>query len=102
MAYSASDEDNDSISLSFQLVVDSVPTLAYAIIGNHTYVKDQAIGDLQLPQAGGGTGTVSYSLTATTTDGTVGQRRQSCRRVWISPPAPAPCLEPRRLSAPIP
>ena len=71
MVYSASDEDDDSVSLSFQLVVDSVPTLGNAFIGNHTYVKDQAIGDLQLPQAEGGTGAVSYSLTGTTTDGTL-------------------------------
>ena len=71
MTYSASDDDGDSDSLPFQLVVDSVPTLANAIIGNHTYVKDQAIDDLQLPQAESGTGMVSYSLTATTSDGTL-------------------------------
>ena len=71
MTYSASDEDGDSVSLSFQLVVDSVPTLANANIGNHAYVKDQAIDALVLPQAEGGTGTVSYSLTASTSDGTL-------------------------------
>ena len=71
MAYSASDEDDDSASLSFQLVVDSVPTLGNAFIGSHTYVKDRAIDDLQLPQAEGGTGAVSYNLTASTSDGTV-------------------------------
>ena len=71
MTYSASDEDGDNVSLSFQLVVDSVPTLANANIGNHAYVKDQAIDALVLPQAEGGTGTVSYSLTASTSDGTL-------------------------------
>ena len=72
MTYSVSDDDGDSDSLpSFQLVVDSVPTLVNAMIGNHVHVKDRAIDDLQLPQAEGGTGTVSYSLTASTTDGTV-------------------------------
>ena len=71
MTYSASDEDSDSASLSFQLVVDSVPTLNNAIVRSHTYVKDQAIVDLVLPQAEGGTGAVSYSLGATTDDGTV-------------------------------
>ena len=72
MAYSATDDDGDSDNLpSFQLVVDSVPTLANAVIGSHTYVKDQTIDDVQLPLAEGGTDTVSYSLTATTLDGTV-------------------------------
>ena len=72
MAYSATDDDGDSDNLpSFQLVVDSVPTLANAVIGSHSYVKDQTIDDVQLPLAEGGTDTVSYSLTATTLDGTV-------------------------------
>ena len=71
MTYSATDDDGDSVSLPFQLVVDSVPTLAKAVIGNQAHVKDYAITAVVLPQAEGGTGTVSYSLTGTTTDGTL-------------------------------
>ena len=71
MIYAVTDADSDSASLSFQLVVDSVPTLDNAIIGSHTYVKGRAIVALVLPQADGGTGAVSYGLTASTDDGTV-------------------------------
>ena len=55
----------------YAYITPKPPSFNPATVGNRSYIKDSAITALTLPEATGGTGTLSYSLTATTDSGTL-------------------------------
>ena len=63
--YTATDEDNDPVTLEFDITVEAdVPTFGAETIDDQTYVENVAIDDdLTLPAATGGNGALTYSLT---------------------------------------
>ena len=66
VAYTVSDFDGDKISATFTITVlpgVGTPLAFDSSIGDRTYVVNQAIPVLQLPQATGGQGTIAYNLT---------------------------------------
>ncbi len=67
MTYTATDADGDSVSLTFTISVtepDTQPGFAAGSgPGDLSYPIDTAIGTLTLPEASGGNGTLTYSLT---------------------------------------
>ena len=61
--YTAADEDNDEVSLTFTITIGSVLAFANgAMIADQTYTQNVMIPDLTLPQAMGGDGTLTYTL----------------------------------------
>ena len=66
MTYTVTDTDGDTDSLGFTITVeamdDSEPGFDTATIADQAYTAGTAIGALTLPEASGGDGTLSYSL----------------------------------------
>ena len=62
VAYTASDEDDDSASLIFTIEVDGTPDFGAQTIAAQVWTLNQAIAALQLPEAADGNGTTTYSL----------------------------------------
>ena len=61
--YTAADEDSDEVSLTFTITVGSVLAFANgAMIADQAYTRNVMIPDLTLPQAMGGDGTLTYTL----------------------------------------
>ena len=61
--YTAADEDNDEVSLTFTITVGSVLAFASdAVIADQAYTRNVMIPDLTLPQAMGGDGALTYTL----------------------------------------
>ena len=63
--YTATDVDGDSATLTFNLTVveaDVAPSFGDATIADQNYTQNAAIDPLTLPEATGGNGTLSYSL----------------------------------------
>ena len=61
--YTAADEDNDEVSLTFTITVGSVLAFASdAVIADQAYTRNVMILDLTLPQAMGGDGALTYTL----------------------------------------
>ena len=61
--YTAADEDNDEVSLTFTITVGSVLAFASdAVIADQAYTRNVMIPDLKLPQAMGGDGALTYTL----------------------------------------
>ena len=72
LTYTVTDTNAMSATRTFTLTVAESQPLALAELNNQTYIKDQAITTLTLPQATGGTEPyTSYTLTATSTGGTL-------------------------------
>ena len=65
LTWKVEDTDGDAVSKAFTITViaDTVPSFGTETVGDHRYLKDQAISTLQLPAATGGNGTLTYSLT---------------------------------------
>ena len=63
--YSASDQDGDTADLTFTIAVDAdqMPSFAGASIAIQVYTENAAIDAVTLPEASGGNGTITYSLT---------------------------------------
>ena len=61
LTYEVSDANNASTSVDFTVIVNASLTLTAS--GNQNYTQGRAITDLQLPEATGGTGTLTYTLT---------------------------------------
>ena len=66
-SYTATDADGDSVSLTFVVTVeaDLAPSFGTATIAEQSYVQNTAIATLTLPQANGGNGALTYSLSPT-------------------------------------
>ena len=62
--YTATDTDGDSVSLTFVITVeaDLTPSFGTATIAEQSYVQNTAIATLTLPQASGGDGALTYTL----------------------------------------
>ena len=61
--YTATDEDGDTAELTFTISIDAVPAFADdAAIADQTYTQKMEITALTLPQATGGDGALSYTL----------------------------------------
>ena len=61
--YTATDEDGDAAKLTFTVTVDAIPAFASdAAIADQTYTQKMEITALTMPQATGGDGTLTYSL----------------------------------------
>ena len=61
--YTAADEDNDEVSLSFTITIGSVLAFASdAVIADQAYTRNVMVPDLTLPQAMGGDGALTYTL----------------------------------------
>ena len=70
--YTAAAADYTAATLTFSIVVaDAVAGLSFgsSTIANQSYVKDTAIDALTLPQATGGSGTITYSLSPSLPNG---------------------------------
>jgi len=69
--YSCTDGDSTSVSLTFTITVTTRPALGFGsqTIPNYGWLKDTAITDITLPEATGGTGTLTYSLSGTLPNG---------------------------------
>ena len=65
--YTATDTDGDSVSLTFVITVtaDLAPNFGDKTIGDQSYMQHTAIGTLTLPEASGGNGAATYSLSPT-------------------------------------
>ena len=63
--YTASDQDGDTALLTFTVTVDSdlMPSFADASVTNHLFTEGVAINALTLPEASGGNGDITYSVT---------------------------------------
>ena len=63
-AWTATDADGDEATLTFSIAiaVDKTPSFGDAAIPDQSYPQDSAITQLILPQATGGEGTLTYSL----------------------------------------
>ena len=64
--YKATDSDDDTAELTFTIVVEADMMPAFALgasIADQMYTEHEAITDLPLPEAMGGNGTLTYSLT---------------------------------------
>ena len=63
--YKATDSDDDTAELTFTIVVeaDMMPAFGDRSIADQMYMEHEAITDLTLPEAMGGNGTLTYSLT---------------------------------------
>ena len=63
-AWTATDADGDEATLTFSIAiaVDKTPSFGDAAIPDQSYLQDSAITQLILPQATGGEGTLTYSL----------------------------------------
>ena len=63
--YTATDTDGDTAELTFniEVVADATPSFGTATIAAQSYIQGVAIATLTLPEASGGNGTLSYSLT---------------------------------------
>ena len=64
--YTATDSDEDPTALTFMITIedDLMPSFNPSdMIDDETYVEDSQIDDLTLPEAMGGNGTLTYSLT---------------------------------------
>ena len=61
LTYEVTDANNASTSVDFTVMVSD--GLALSARGDQNYTRGTAIGDLQLPAATGGTGTLTYTLT---------------------------------------
>ena len=68
VTYTVTDDDDDTAALTFTItiaVAGTVPVFAAdASIANQTYTVDVAIADLVLPEASGGDGDLTYSVSA--------------------------------------
>ena len=66
MTYTATDDDGDTDTLGFSITVaamdDSEPSFGTTMIADQTYTSGTAIDALTLPEASGGDGTLTYSL----------------------------------------
>ena len=62
LTYRVSDANGDSTNTTFTVTVNPGLTFVSAP-GNQSYMQDTEIDDLQLPEATGGTGTLTYTLT---------------------------------------
>ncbi len=62
--YTVTDEDGDTATLTLSITVedDALPSFGSATIAAQVYTQDVAITALTLPEASGGTGTLSYSI----------------------------------------
>ncbi len=69
--YTAMDTDNDAVTLTFSITVvaDTAPTFGGATIDDQTYFVGTAIPTLTLPEANGGNGAITYTLTPALPDG---------------------------------
>ena len=69
--YTATDDDGDAVSLSFKITIaaDSTPSFGTKTIADQIYTQDTAITTLTLPEATGGNGTLTYTLTPATPTG---------------------------------
>ena len=66
VTYTVTDFDGDQISATFTITIlrgVGAPLAFNSNIGNRTYIVDQAIPVLRLPQASGGQGIITYTLT---------------------------------------
>ena len=66
MTYTVSDANGPAANpLTFTITINASPTPTFSgqTVANQTYTQETAITDLTLPEANGGTGTLSYSLT---------------------------------------
>ena len=63
MTYTVTDTNGDSANATFMVTVNAGLTLNAP--GDQNYTEDTAITALQLPEATGGTGTLTYTLTGT-------------------------------------
>ena len=61
LTYRVSDANGDSTNTTFTVTVN--PGLTLTTSDNQSYMQDTEIDDLQLPEATGGTGTLTYTLT---------------------------------------
>ena len=63
----ARDLDDDEATLTFAITVeaDTAPSFGNATIADQSYIENQAITALVLPEATGGNGTLSYTVTPT-------------------------------------
>ena len=68
ITYTATDDDDDTAALTFSITIaaaGTVPVFAVgASINDQTYVVDAAITDWMLPEASGGAGELTYSVSA--------------------------------------
>ena len=64
--------DSNSLEFTIMVVVDSVPTFGGASVTTQIYTQGTAITPLTLPQANGGNGPLTYTLTTTDTPGSPG------------------------------
>ena len=68
ITYTATDDDDDTAALTFSITIaaaGTVPVFAVgASIADQTYVVDAAIADWMLPEASGGAGELTYSVSA--------------------------------------
>ncbi len=60
--WTATDADGDEVSLTFDIVVDGVPTFGSHLIGDKSWTQGESISSFTLPAATGGDGVLSYSL----------------------------------------
>ncbi len=69
--YKVTDSDGDEATLTFSITIDAdnAPSFGSATIANQTYMQNSAITRLDLPQASGGDGTLTYTLAPDAPDG---------------------------------
>ena len=70
MTYTVSDTDNGTDTVSFTITIVYEPP-ELNTVSDRSFKEDTAITDTTLPEATKGAGTLTYTLTATTTDGTL-------------------------------
>ena len=89
MTYTVTDRDGSQDVLTFSIVVnaDLRPTFGAKTISNRTYTAGTAISTLQLPEATGGDGTLTYSISPTVGNGL--SFNANTRRITGTPTAQA-------------
>ena len=60
--WTATDEDGNTASLTFDVAVDGVPSFGSMTISNKAWTQNEAITAFTLPVAGGGDGSLTYTL----------------------------------------
>ncbi len=67
--WTATDEDGDTDSVTFDISVDGVPSFGSQTVADQSWTQYEAVTAFNLPQASGGDGTLTYALSPALTAG---------------------------------
>ena len=83
--WTATDGDGDATTLTFTISVDALPSFGDAAIADHNWIKDVQIDSFALPEATGGDGSLTYTLSPALPTGVI--RNATTRVVSGTPTA---------------